>query len=115
MTRIYAWWASWADLLGGLWRSRRLIAIASAGQGLVEYALVVTLVAVLAIAVLLFLGGHLMDTFNAVGGDLANPTMTAGPTPGPTAKPTATPKPTKTPKPTATPKPTKTPKPTPTP
>jgi Flp pilus assembly pilin Flp len=115
MTRIYALVTSWSDVLGALWRSRRVLLIAGTGQGLVEYALMLTTIAVLVIAAMLFLGHQVGGTLSTVGDDLAIPAMTAGPTPGPTAKPTATPRPTRTPKPTATPKSTKTPKPTKTP
>lgn len=47
MIRFYAWLGSWSETLGALWRSKRIFMIGAAGQGLVEYAIVITLVAVL--------------------------------------------------------------------
>ena len=117
MTRIYDLLASWLDVLGTLWRSRRILTVAAAGQGVVEYALLVSMIALLVISAIFFLGGRVSASLTTLGNELAKPTMTAGPTPRPTRtpKPTATPRPTKPPKPTATPRPTRTPKPTPTP
>ncbi len=111
MVRLYTWWSSWSEALGGLWRTKRLFALAAAGQGLVEYAIVLALVAILVVGVVAVAGGRIAFTLSSVGADFGSPAMSAGPT----SKPTATPKPTKTPKPTATPKPKKTPKPTKTP
>jgi Flp pilus assembly pilin Flp len=109
MIRIYSWLNSWSDMLGALWRSKRIVMIATTGQGLVEYAIVLALVAVLVISVLLFAGGRISLTLSSIGTNLGAPSVTAGPT----TKPTPTPKPTKTPKltkaPKATPKPTKSP------
>ncbi len=80
------------------------------GQGTVEYALIITLVAVVAIAALLSLGGGVTNVLasvtDALGPVASGPVPSASATPGPTAKPTATPKPTRTPKPTKAPKPT---------
>jgi outer membrane biosynthesis protein TonB len=95
------------------------------GQGLVEYALILCLVAVLAIGGAFVAGSAVADALNTTANEMGDPGTTAASpaagtptpkatkTPKPTAtpKPAATPKPTKTPKPTATPKPTKTPKP----
>ncbi len=116
MGRIYGFFGSWSETLSALWRSRRLVFLIATGQGLVEYALLLVLVAVLVIGVIAFAGGRISTTLSAAGGALGSPSGSAvptlGPTPTPTAtaKATATPKPTKTPKPTATPKPTKPPK-----
>ncbi len=88
-------------------RSRR-----SAGQGLVEYALTLSLIGILSIGGALVLGTAVADAFTSIGDSIGTPgggtPATAAPTKTP--KPTATPKPTKTPKPKATPKPTKPPK-----
>lgn len=43
------------------------------GQGLVEYALIIALVAIIVIVALKFLGGTVGNTYNKVGGNLANP------------------------------------------
>jgi Flp pilus assembly pilin Flp len=109
MIRIYSWLNSWSDTLGALWRSKRIVMIVGSGQGLVEYALVLALVAVLVISVVLFAGGRITLNLSAIGVDLGGPSLTAGPTmkPTPTPKATKTPKPTKAPK--ATPKPKKSP------
>ena len=106
MIRFYTWLGSWADTVGALWRSKRIFMIAAAGQGLVEYAVVLALVAVLVISVIMFAGGRITMTLNTIGSDFSSPSITAGPTlkPTPTPKATKTPKPTKAPKPTATPK-----------
>ncbi len=40
---------------------------AQAGQGLVEYALILVLIAILAIASLMFIGGDLSNMLHAVG------------------------------------------------
>jgi Flp pilus assembly pilin Flp len=82
------------------------------GQGLVEYSLLLALVAAIAIVGLTFLGGGIDSVLSDVGNAFGPPGPAA------TATPTtqvATPQPTKTPKPKKTPKPTrppKTPKPT---
>jgi Flp pilus assembly pilin Flp len=106
MVRFYAWLTSWSDVLGALWRSKRLFMIGSIGQGLVEYALLIALITVLIIGVVLFAGGRIASTLSSIGTNLGVPAMTAGPTfkPTPTPRPTATPKPTKKPKPTPKPK-----------
>jgi Flp pilus assembly pilin Flp len=112
--RIYGFFGSWSETLSALWRSRRLVILVANGQGLVEYALLLVLVAVLVIGAIAFAGGRISTTLSAAGGALGSPSGSAVPTlvptPTPSAKATATPKPTKTPKPTATPKPTKPPK-----
>jgi pilus assembly protein Flp/PilA len=43
------------------------------GQGLVEYALILFLVAIVCIAVLFLLGGQIQSVFSQVSGGLANP------------------------------------------
>ncbi len=43
------------------------------GQGLVEYALIIALVALLVIVALKFLGGTVGNTYNKIGGNIANP------------------------------------------
>ncbi len=109
MVRLYSWFSSWSDVLGALWRSKRLVTFVTAGQGLVEYAILLALVAILVISVLVFAGGRISSTLSSIGTDLGAPAVTAGPTmkPTPTPKPTKKPKPTKAPK--ATPRPTKSP------
>lgn len=87
-------------------------ALAERGQGMVEYALILVLIAIAAIAVLTVIGGTTSNVYSNInnGLSLASPsatataTATATPTPTPTAKPTKTPKATPTPKPTKTPK-----------
>jgi pilus assembly protein Flp/PilA len=44
------------------------------GASLVEYALLVALIAVICIAAVSFLGREARDTFDTVGGSIANPT-----------------------------------------
>jgi len=86
------------------------------GQGLVEYALLVAMIALMGVAGLSVARVSVTDALRSVGvhlelgssGQSADPGPTTGPTK--TAKPTATPKPTKAPKPTPRPKPTKAPK-----
>jgi len=41
------------------------------GQGLVEYALIIALVAIVVIAALQFLGGRVGNTYNSIGNKLA--------------------------------------------
>ncbi|SHI69189.1 Flp family type IVb pilin [Desulfofundulus thermosubterraneus] len=50
-------------LLARLWKEE-------SGQGMSEYALILALVAVAAIAALIFLGGRLTGIFNRVGNNL---------------------------------------------
>jgi len=83
--------------------------LASTGQGTVEYAIVLALVAIIAISALLFLSNGIGDVLANVSNGFGPKASSAVPTAP--AKATPTPKPTKTPKPTNTPKPTKTPKP----
>ena len=83
------------------------------GQGLVEYGLVLTLIAAVAIASLLLLGGSINGVLSDIGNGFGahEPGATAAPTvPDVTPTPTKTVKPKKTPKPPKTPKPTKPPK-----
>jgi len=42
------------------------------GQGLAEYALILALIAVIAIAALLFMGGQVSDKLNVIGTTLQN-------------------------------------------
>ena len=42
------------------------------GQGLAEYALILALIAVIAIAALLFMGGQISDKLNVIGTTLQN-------------------------------------------
>jgi pilus assembly protein Flp/PilA len=42
------------------------------GQGLAEYALILALIAVIAIAALLFMGGQVSDKLNVIGTTLRN-------------------------------------------
>ncbi len=81
------------------------------GQGLVEYALILALIGILAIASVTYLGTSIHSVLSNVGDAFGNhgPAATAAPTAWPT--PTATPQPINTLKPTKTPKPIKTPKP----
>lgn len=73
------------------------------GQGVVEYALLLALIAIVAISALLVLGGGLNGALTDLGQRLG-PAASVQPSAGPTAKPTKTPKPAKTPKPTKPPK-----------
>ncbi len=50
--------------IGGLWR---LAADEERGQGLAEYALLLALIAIIAIAALLFLGGQISQILSDVG------------------------------------------------
>lgn len=68
------------------------------GQGLVEYALLLALIAVVAIGGLLFLGGQVKSDLSDVGTRLAVPAAAATPGPTPHATPHATPHPTPTPR-----------------
>lgn len=71
---------------------------AETGQGLVEYAIIIALVAILAIGATSFLGGRVKGTLSGVGGSVNGAVLGAnqgGPTPAPT--PVATPTPTATP------------------
>ena len=109
MVRVYSWFTSWSDTLGALWRTKRILMFAATGQGLVEYAVVLALVAMLVVGVVAFAGGRISLSLSGIANDLGAPALTAGPSghPTPTPKATKTPKPTKAPK--ATPKPTKSP------
>lgn len=49
--------------LNALWRDE-------SGQGLVEYALIIALVAIAVIGALIFLGGRIGNVFNSVGEEL---------------------------------------------
>jgi Flp pilus assembly pilin Flp len=65
------------------------------GQGLVEYALIIAMVALLAIGATLYLGGQIKGTLSGVGtaaGDVLGANQ-GGPTPAPTPAPTPTPTP----------------------
>lgn len=44
------------------------------GQGLAEYALILSLIAIVAIAALIFLGGNLSSTLSFIGNSIANST-----------------------------------------
>ncbi|MEA4870164.1 hypothetical protein SDC9_196095 [bioreactor metagenome] len=44
-----------------------------AGQGMVEYGLIIALVAVVVIVAIKALGGNVASTFNSVAGNLTNP------------------------------------------
>ena len=44
------------------------------GQGLAEYALILSLIAIVAIAALIFLGGSLSSTLSYIGNSIANST-----------------------------------------
>ena len=65
--RFYTWWSSWSGTLTSLWRTKRLFMLVAAGQGLVEYAIVLALVAILVIGVVAFAGGRISFTLSAVG------------------------------------------------
>ena len=78
------------------------------GQGLVEYALIIAMVALLAIGATLYLGGQVKGTLSSVGTAANGAVLGAnqgGPTPAPTPAPTAAPTPTPTAAPTPTPNP----------
>jgi pilus assembly protein Flp/PilA len=49
------------------------------GQGLVEYALIIALVSIVAIAALILVGGSIRDVLNTIGDCLANPAGCAAP------------------------------------
>lgn len=55
------------------------------GQGLVEYALIIALVAIVVIAALVLIGGSIGTTFNNIGNAISTPH--AAETPAPTATP----------------------------
>ncbi len=50
------------------------------GQGLVEYALILSLIAAAVIVAMFFLRDQMQNTFSNVGNHLANPTATPAPT-----------------------------------
>ena len=86
MIRLYAWYVSWSDSAMPLWRARRLLLLGSAGQGVTEYVLVLSLIAVLAIGVCLFLGGQVSTSLSTVGAQFGSPSL-GGSAPYPTASP----------------------------
>lgn len=85
-------------------RSRRNDRLGHRGQGIVEYGLLLALVAVVAISALLVLGGGLSGALFDAGRHLDPAAASSKPSAGPTVKPTKTPKPTKKPKPTKPPR-----------
>ncbi|MGH7642878.1 MAG: hypothetical protein ACRENX_07695 [Candidatus Dormibacteria bacterium] len=74
------------------------------GQGMVEYALILVLIAIAAIAILTVVGGNTSDVFSNINTGLGAASPSSSPSATPTAKPTKTPKATPTPKPTKSPK-----------
>jgi Flp pilus assembly pilin Flp len=96
-------------------------ALSGAGQGLVEYALLLALVALVAVAGLTLVGHRTSNVYSSVSNGLrgsgapaspsVKPTPTTPPRPTATPRPHATPRPAKTPRPPKTPRPRKTPRP----
>lgn len=62
----------WKAMLAG-WMRDHLHAADEAGASLVEYALLLALIAVVAIGALIFLGGAVNNTLNNVAGNIINP------------------------------------------
>lgn len=57
------------------------------GQGLVEYALIIALVAIVVITALFILGGTIGNAFTGVSNAIGNPSSIVTPGPAPTATP----------------------------
>jgi len=61
------------DQLNALYVKCFLTLKSEKGQGLVEYALIVVLIAIAAIVAMKFLGGSVNNTFSSAGSTLQNP------------------------------------------
>jgi pilus assembly protein Flp/PilA len=56
--------------IGGILMRTKIAQLKKKGQGLVEYALILVLIAIVVILILTFLGGKVNDTFSRIGSGL---------------------------------------------